>query len=499
MDESCQCDSCLPTHYFAQYDHLGSLYPYFYDTEPGKLYPDIASAVNAAPSHLRAIDPVGVVELLSRGYMFGRRTLLVGLQKAPWLARPDACGRWEYAEVPRHGRQIIADQDLVREFRLGLEKEALDYLDGKKRVGILLSGGMDSRIIAGVVRGLQLTGQFAGEVVGLTWGVSYCRDVIYATEVAKRYGWELVHFKLNPEQLLENIRIAGEMGAEFAPFHLHALPSVARMSGLDAILGGNYGDSVGRGEYSGTHVESLGPTVASDLNKYGLVLEGVVKASRGHILDDAYGYRQTLNREHEYQYRELEYQMHCIRRRTQAVVNCVGQHIPFYQLFTSPAVFGLVWKLKPAIRDDRIYKGLLKTLPGNLGEIPWARTGRLFGSSKGKGDQLPKEHHRYGYWLRNDLRKDILSLVDSDTIRGLGVFNVAMLDKLLNLWPKANTLTTNMIDVNISWLASLAVFVRSYQVNPIPTTEIELLDRWKTVSGFFKAWTYQVVRGKFRS
>jgi asparagine synthase (glutamine-hydrolysing) len=489
----------LSVENFAWYDHLGSDYPYFCKRDPGKLYADMASAATAIPVHQRKIDAAGIVEMLSRGFMFGRRTLLSDLKKAPWRGRPNGCGGWHYADLPKHDNQILPLVDVARSLQVALEKEALKYLDGRRRIGILLSGGMDSRIVAGILRTLQLRGDFTGEVIGLTWGVAGCRDVTYAAEVTKRFGWEQMHFELNPEQLLENIHVAGEMGAEFAPYHLHALPKIAGLEGLEAIFAGSYGDSVGRAEYSGTRVRFLRPMLPKDLNKYGLVRERVMQTSRSSVYNDAYGYRKNITRELEFQYREIEYQMHYLRRRIQDVFRGVGRRIPFFQMFTAPDVFSLVWRLDPLIRDDRIYRELVAGMPGKIGEIPWARTGKVLGAGSGLGDHLPKEHHRYGHWLRNDLREEILALVDNDSIRGLGVINEATLDRLLKLWPMAKTLTSNHLDENISWLASLSVFIKKYQVSPLENGDLELSDRWNTVSGLLKAWTYRVIREKFRT
>ncbi|MEZ4599293.1 MAG: asparagine synthase-related protein [Syntrophotaleaceae bacterium] len=483
---------------FERYKHLGSDYPYYFEADPGHFHYTVESALRANPKIERSIDPVGIVEMLSRGNLLGQRTLLKGLRKAPWRAVPDGRGGWDYAEIPKHGRAIIPDGELVRRFREALEREGLIYLNGRKRVGILLSGGMDSRIVAGIVKVLQLRGDFPGEVVGITWGIPGSRDMAYSAEVAKRLGWEQLEFQLNPEQLLENIHVAGEMGAEFAPYHLHALPKVANLKNFDAIIFGNYGDGVGRAEYSGVRVEALKPLVGKNLNRYGLVLDSVLEAARTRIHEDAYGHRINIQRDLEYQYREIEYQMNCIRRRSQAVASCVGKHIPIFQMFTSPDVFGLVWGLDPSVRDDRIYKGLLEVLPGKLGEIPWARTGRVFGMQAGESDTRTKEYHRYGQWLRNDLRKEVLCLVNSDVIRELGVFNEASLDAMIQIWPKAKTVTTNHIDENIGWLASLSVFINRYGIGSKESGKRNLADVRNTLLGSFRGWTYLSMRNRYR-
>lgn len=48
--------------------------------------------------------------------------------------------------------------EIAQELKSRLLDEAIGYLQGKSQVGILLSGGMDSRMLAGVIRELQLRG-----------------------------------------------------------------------------------------------------------------------------------------------------------------------------------------------------------------------------------------------------------------------------------------------------------------------------------------------------
>src|SRR5690606_25871175 len=105
-------------------------------------------------------------------------------------------------------------------------------------------------IVASVLRQLQLSGQYTGAVTALTWGLEASRDVQYAARITELYQWNFKHFNLTADMLLHNIEVTAAMGAEFSPVHLHAMPQIAGLDGLDCILAGSYGDSIGRGEYS---------------------------------------------------------------------------------------------------------------------------------------------------------------------------------------------------------------------------------------------------------
>jgi|LSQX01.2.fsa_nt_gb asparagine synthase (glutamine-hydrolysing) len=488
-----------PEDWFAAYSHLGSHYPYFLKgNNPYQFYTQISSALKNVPPEKRQIDPVGIIEFINSSYLYGNRTLVSGLLKTPWMGCPDNNGSMMYAQVPEHGCVRLPIEQIVHEFKEALRQEALQYLKGRKTIGILLSGGLDSRIVAGIIRELQLSGDFSGDVIALTWGLPECRDVIYAQEIARRYCWEWQHFILSAEILKENITIAGALGAEFSPLHLHALSKVRQLDGVDAVIAGSYGDSVGRAEFSGRHVLQLNPEIKGNLNRFGIIKNIVLQANKELVLNDAYSYRKYIKRKKEYQYWEMEKQIHYMRRKLQACMSYVAERIPLYQLFTAPKTFGFMWSLDVNLRDNRVYEGLLPTLPGNIGSLPWARTGRCLGS-EGPSDQAAKLHHQYGLWLRRDLRSLVERLILSDSIKKLNIFNETALKLLIKIWPRSNTITTNSIDEIISWLASLAIFVEQYSIQPIETIPDSWRDKVNALSGFSYALIYQTVREKLRA
>ncbi|HHY46031.1 MAG TPA: hypothetical protein GX506_01860 [Firmicutes bacterium] len=480
------------------YDHLGSHYPYYSTNgmEHGFSLA-IAPILTSIPIENRKVDPIGVVEMLAKSYLLGNRTLIQGLHRSPWMGRPDGQGGWIFSDIPPHGHVRMPADQAAMQLKEALRAELLMYLAGRKHIGILLSGGLDSRVVAGILRELQLSGEFLGDVVALTWGLSGSRDVKYAQEIARRYKWEWVQIPLGPDILAENIRITGMAGAEFSPFHLHGMPQVSRLTGLDAVLAGSYGDSVGRAEFSGRHVLKLQPTVPFSLNRFGLVLDEWVRAVHRQVLSDAYAYRKHISRDKEYQFREIEQQMHYMRRKLQGCMSLIAERIPLFQAFTAPRTFALMWRLDPIIRGNQIYCALLPTLPGGIGKLPWARTGvPLEGAAT--QDEAEKEFHKYGPWLRNDLREFVTELVQSDAIRGLGIFNDRALDWLLRIWPRSHTVTTNSIDESVSWLASLALFVQHYNVQGPGAVTRTYRDEVNAIRGLTVASTYLAARERLR-
>jgi asparagine synthase (glutamine-hydrolysing) len=353
---------------------------------------------------------------------------------------------------------------------------------------------LDSRIVAGIVRSLELDDEI-DSVSTFTWGVNNSRDVHYARRIAKDFGWEFNHFVLNSDTLKRNIRRAGELGAEFSPLHLHALPEVREHADVDLILGGSYGNSIGRAEYSGRHVLELDNIVPYWLNKFGVLKQNVVSTNRKAVYGDAYKYQNRIERSDPVQYREIEQQLHYMRRLLQPCMTHVAEQVPLYQLFTAPRVVELMWGLDPKIRGKTHCVEVLKRLPGGLESIPNAKSGIPPNGDEPVSDDLDSEHHKYGHWLREDLREDVRDLIENSPLNE--IFNEQAVKRLLHVWPRASTRSTNAIDELVSWLASLSVFIQEYNISVRSTTN-NFVDTANGIVGPISAQGYQAVRGIFR-
>jgi len=480
-------------------EHIGSHYPFYIEREDTqRLFSlRIEDVVEEIPQSERVIDPAAMLEIVFSGRPLGNRTLLRGVNRTPWLAAPTD-GGWSYHDIPSHKRKIPSCDNVTRELRNRLRTEILNYTAPNQTVGLLLSGGLDSRILAGMLRSLQHD-EVIGKVVALTWGLEDSCDVVYARQIAERFSWDFRHYPLSVETLRRNIKLNGELGAEFAPYHLHAMPEVRTEPDLDVVLAGSYGNSVGRAEYAGNRVTELKKTVPKRLNRFGVVQNTLVSDNKHTVRRDAYGYRSRVSRTEPYQYREIEQQLHYMRRNLQACMTHIAEKIPLYQIFTSPDVVELMWGLDPSIRDDRYYVQLLEQLPGNLTSIPDPKTGKKPGGSKKIGSsELSKVYNEYGNWLRHDLDEYVTNLV-LDLIDRSNIFNDDAIRRLVRVWKRAETKTTNQIDSIIAWLASLGVFVDQYNVEiEIDGVSGGIIDVLNRIFAPSHALIYQEARGWVR-
>ncbi|MYL40669.1 asparagine synthase-related protein [Virgibacillus salexigens] len=484
-------------------EYIGSQYPYYsMDNEEPFFSLNFNEVLKNSPIRKPELELQSVIEILMRSYVIGDKTLIKSIKRAPWLAKyNELLAEWEYFEVPPHDKKIIDPKEAAIKLKEIVYEEILDYIGDAKRVGILLSGGMDSRILAGVLRETQINKDFNGDIIVYNWGVNDSRDVWYAKRIANIFHWDYKHFPLDPDTLKENFHLVHKVGAEIIPYNLHAMNAVAKDTDTDIILAGSYGDTLGRAEYNGTSLSNAPPVVFKNANKLGLLNEELVQEYYEKMKKDSMSYRNSIdkhNRE-EYQYRETEYQRNHARRYLTTAMSIIAMEKPLFQLFTSPKVVRFLWGLDLSIRSDILYENILPLLPGEISDIPWARTGKVFGSEENVSEDngRPSSHH-YGTWLRNDLRSFIEKELDFDLLMDLGIFNEKSLIKIYKMWPKATTNSVNKIDSTISWLTVFSMFLKKYHINTYVNYENSFKDRLNALIIPPKIRGYQTLRSKLR-
>lgn len=495
-------DYSLNEYWKSLSSNLGGVYPY-YNTENNDLFSlKFADVLAHRRSNKLSIelDPGALVTKLYFPHLFGDRTLVKGVSRAPWMAEYKDEGEWQPHLLPEHGNSNPDPEVFTLKLKNALIDEASRYISGKSNIGILLSGGMDSRVVAGILRELQIRKVDSIKIIALTWGDEKSRDVVYARRIAEQFNWEVIHFPLTVDTLASNISCAGVHGAEFSPFHLHAMESVANTQGIDAIIAGSYGDSVGRAEFSGTHVTKVKSMLPHSIDPYGFIKSKALGLAKKDLMSDLIDSDHFSASMPILRRREIEQEMHYMRRMLQSCMQTIALKTPIYQLFTAPEVFGLMWSLEPTVRNNDWYTHLLSILPGELLEIPWARTGARYDKpNDSPSDNLTKSYHQYGKWLRNDLKEEVLKRVNSEHIYGLGIFNEKGLERLINNWEKANTLGINRLDESVAWLCSLHDMIEMYDIPKMNVSyEDNFMDSMRSYIGNAKASTFINIRNKFR-
>lgn len=351
-----------------------------------------------------AFNYESIFSVLSNLYMVGDNTLIDGIYRTPWFS--DVFTDEIIAQsIPQHGNAKMSTEDIGFRLHELLKEEIKLAIGQSKHVGILLSGGMDSRIVAGVLHNLmKVNAVSVDKVVAFNWGEENSRDYQYAKKIAQELGWDFRNYRVNSEDVWKNIVLSATRGCEYSGVHLHAMPRIGFDSvGLvDIILAGSYGDSVGRAEFSGKHATKL-----TDMKKHwggyaSMLNSSISKSFKKSYIETLDKYRGRFKNRELWQVYEIERQCHYMRRMLNPCMETIHEKTPLYQAFTHPKVFGFMWSLDSSLRNDNVYSELIKYLDPVLREIPWARTGMPYGKQTAP-DSYKKTHHRYSDILSIEL------------------------------------------------------------------------------------------------
>src|SRR5690606_21182118 len=111
-------------------------------------------------------DFVGFVEMINLGYCLGDRTLVRELRRTPWMAKPDSNNTgWDYHVIPVPQEKGHETSNIAAVLFSLLKDELRQYIAGHGTIGVLLTGGMDSRIVACVLNDLIVSGEIQNKNV----------------------------------------------------------------------------------------------------------------------------------------------------------------------------------------------------------------------------------------------------------------------------------------------------------------------------------------------
>lgn len=450
-------------------DHLGSFSSYYTLSSNRDIskYRHIGEYIRKVNSQVD-FDPVAIIEVLNQYYMLGDRTILQNIYRTPWRAEYSEMRKdWDFFDLPKHGSVLKTEVETAAILFDLLCEEIEMYVSNSTRIGILLSGGMDSRIVAGVLQYVlkRKSDRFV-QVVAYTWGDEGSRDVVYAERIAKLFGWTWKHFVVCASDLWENIRLAGERGCEYTGFHLHAIPRISEIVDVDLVLAGSYGDSVGQAEYSGSNLAKVRSIGEKFSNPAYLIKSAIFNRYKDFWKQDINRYRAIFPRERDYECNEIDRQLHYMRRMLNPCMELINNKVPLYQVFTAPSVFGFMWSLDIKLRNDSVYFQLLTKLDPELSQIPWARTGTRFGSINEVPDKYRKEHHSYPRYVAVDLIEKIENRLLGESRLSKTILNESAVVKLVSLIRDRMSYNFDFME-KLLWLTSFSFFVDLYEIEDI--------------------------------
>ncbi len=231
------------------------LRPLQYAVGDGSLYfaPE-AKAILAAGGRAPRLDPDMVANYLSISRIhLGDRTFFEGVRVLPpasilaWTSgRVTLEAYWDYTYRPA----AAADDDFVAALATAFEQAVARWIVPGRRLGITLSGGLDSRLVAAA-----LARQAGQPVTAFTYGILASDEVQTARQVADRLGLAWQGIPLGPDDFIADAaagaRIMEGLDIFVQSYALKVFPSCAQAANLvfnglalDIPLGGSYLEGV---------------------------------------------------------------------------------------------------------------------------------------------------------------------------------------------------------------------------------------------------------------
>ena len=373
---------------------------HYYLRRPGALH--VACEVKALATGLERIevDPVGLASMLTFGYHIGDLTLLRNVKSLPnacqlgYQASSDhlRIGRYwtyPYGETePLDGTESELAEALHGHLMTALKRR----LRGVDKVLLPISGGLDSRTLAGL---LGKTG-FSGEVIAYSYGQPSSNDVRYGRAIARRLGYQHIAIPSPTDFLTRHLedaawRFDAEWSAKNAWIRCaHKQPGLLDIRG-GALLHGLMGDIILGSDLFGYQRKAGNTQSIETLRK--VFLSCHVSYMPVSELGKVFGPR--LAREAETQLNSIvdltlepllglkpffalsraEFE-HRQRRRTSWLVRCVEEDLPAMTPFLDRDVVDFSTRIPHALfHDKRLYKHMLRQHLPEMASIPLSSSG----------------------------------------------------------------------------------------------------------------------------
>lgn len=190
-------------------DRYGLHRIYYHESKEAFYFATEAKAILALLPELRAVDPQGLGEFISCGCVLEDRTLFEGIRLLPpaaaWVFRAGAIESKNVYFQPREweNQDPLDPESYYQRLRETFSSNLPRYFTGDERIGMSLTGGLDTRMI------MAWQKSSPGTLPCYSFGGMFrdCQDVLLARKVAQTCG--------QPHQV---IPIAAEFLADFSHY-----------------------------------------------------------------------------------------------------------------------------------------------------------------------------------------------------------------------------------------------------------------------------------------
>ena len=198
----------------------------------------------------RKIDLQGMADFMALGYSTEDRTFFENIRLLPPASvatfnEDGSLSIQKYWDYSFHTEEdpLWLEEDYVDQFAETLAKATQRQIDSNKNIGLPLSGGFDSRVLAGMLDRLH----FKGDVRTFSFGHPYAFDVVYGRKIAKNVGYEHSYIPIESTYLrdhAENFVWLMEGTVDCLNAHMLLTYPFIRENSLDTIMTGFFGDII---------------------------------------------------------------------------------------------------------------------------------------------------------------------------------------------------------------------------------------------------------------
>jgi asparagine synthase (glutamine-hydrolysing) len=223
----------------------------FYWITPGRIL--FASEYKAIIWHRdfsKKIDEQSIGDFMALGYCLEERTFLKDIKLLPQasIATLERGGKfsikkyWDYS-FPSEEDPTWVEDDYVDQFAALLIKATQRQIDSSKNIALPLSGGYDSRTLAGILNRLH----FKDEVKAFSFGYPHASDVVYGRKIAKKVGYEHTYIPIESTYIRDQAQqFVWLMEGTVSCWHAHMLLTFPfiRNNALETAVTGFFGDNI---------------------------------------------------------------------------------------------------------------------------------------------------------------------------------------------------------------------------------------------------------------
>jgi len=177
-------------------DRFG-LYSLYYAHSDGRLvFAPEMKGILCDPNFRKELNLTALAEYMRFQHLLGDKTFFEGLRLLPNASllryniktdRLTVQPYWDLAQIPRLPASLTFGEAVEEAGRL-LKAAVGKLTKGNYRFGVYLSGGVDSRVILGLIS------HDVSPITTITYGQWGCRDVMYAQKIAAKVGTEHHYF-----------------------------------------------------------------------------------------------------------------------------------------------------------------------------------------------------------------------------------------------------------------------------------------------------------------